>query len=74
MGFRPGPAIDACVLDSSGSGMRLRTKLPVACGAKVEITARNTVARGSVCRCEPDDDAYQLGVQQLETVSRPMRP
>ena len=62
LGSTPGPVIHATTLDVSGSGMRLRSNLPVPCGAAIEITVNRTVARGSVFRCEPDQDAYELGV------------
>ena len=74
VGFKPGPVIPACVLDISNRGMRLRTKSEVPCGATVEITVKGTVARGSVCRCEPDDGSYEVGIQKLETVQRAVRP
>ena len=68
--LRPGPAIQASILDVSGSGMRLRSRLPVPCGASVEIEAHDTMARGSVCRCEPIEDAFELGIQVSETAAR----
>jgi hypothetical protein len=63
LGMRPGPVLQACILDISGSGMRLRSKLPVPCGARIQIEVNQTVAHGSVCRCEADQDSYELGVQ-----------
>src|SRR5579859_7230640 len=69
MGMRPGPAMPASVRDISGSGMLLRTALPVPCGMPVEIEARETLALGSVCRCEPDNGSYMIGVEISETGS-----
>ena len=63
LGLRPGPVMQASILDISGSRMRLRSKLPVPCGAPVEIEVNATVAHGSVCRCEPKQGSYELGVQ-----------
>jgi len=68
VGFKPGPVINACVLDISSRGMRLRTNSPVPNGTKVDITVNRTVSRGSVCRCEPHGESYELGVRDLETV------
>jgi hypothetical protein len=68
VGFKPGPVIKACVLDISSRGMRLRTNVAVPNGTKVDITVNRTVSRGSVCRCEPKGESYELGVRDLETV------
>jgi hypothetical protein len=54
------------VLDISGSGMRLRSKLPVPCGTSIEVAVNNTVACGIVCRCEGEQNSYELGVQVSE--------
>jgi hypothetical protein len=67
LGLRPGPLIDACILDISASGMRLRTKLPVPCGTPVSIEVNNAVSTGSVFRCVPHKDSYELGVNVSET-------
>ena len=63
LGLRPGPVLRAAIIDISGSGMRLRTKLPVPCGTPIDIELNGTVAHGSVCRCEPEEDSYEVGVQ-----------
>jgi len=67
LGMRPGPVIAARVCDISGSGMSLRTALPVPCGSPVEIEVSKTLALGSVYRCEPGDGSYTLGVEISET-------
>jgi len=67
LGLNTGSAMQVCILDVSASGMRLRSKLPVPCGAAIEIEVSGTVSRGNVCRCEVEDDSYQLGVQFAET-------
>jgi hypothetical protein len=59
--------MQACILDMSGSGMCLRSQLPVPCGALVSIELNDTVATGSVFRCVPKEDFYELGVKVLET-------
>jgi hypothetical protein len=71
LGLRPGPIIHVAVLDISGSGMRLHSKLPVPCGTPIEIEVNDTVARGSVCRCKPEQGSYELGVEVSETVPAP---
>jgi len=61
--MRPGPILQTGVLDMSASGMRLRSSLPVPCGTTVEVEIGRTVARGAICRCEPLEDSYELGIQ-----------
>ena len=70
-GWRPGPIMQAAVLDISGSGMRLRTPLPVPCGAPVEICTNETLAHGAVSRCKPDNVSYTVGIRVYKTFSRP---
>jgi len=68
LGLNPGTSvIEASILDISGSGMGLRSGLPIPCGAQIEIKVGQTVSRGSVCRCEPIGDSYELGVQVAMT-------
>jgi hypothetical protein len=68
LGLNPGASFfQACILDISGSGMGLRSGLPIPCGAQIEIKVGQTVARGSVCRCEPIGDSYEIGVQVVMT-------
>ncbi len=73
LGLRPGPVIQVGILDISGSGMRLHSKLPVPCGTpiEIEVEVNHTVARGSVCRCKPKQGSYELGVQVSETAPAP---
>ena len=71
LGFRPGPVLQACIVDLSGSGMRLRSNVPVPCGTHVAIDVEGLSAQGSVCRCEPlGDDAYEFAVEELETAPK----
>ena len=76
LGLRPGPVLRASMLDVSGSGMRLRSKLPLPCGALVEIESDHLLSRGSVCRCEaepsgqPGQDFYEIGI--LVSVTSPL--
>lgn len=46
--------------------MRLRLHLPLPYGAPIEVEVNDTVKHSSVCRCEPREGAYELGVQISE--------
>jgi hypothetical protein len=67
LALRPGPILQASVVDVSGSGFRLRISLPLPCGAPIEIEWDHSLARGKVCRCELAEDCYELGIQVSET-------
>ena len=69
LALRPGPILQASVLDLSGSGLRLRSNLPVPCGIPIEIESDHSLVRGKVCRCEPKEDRYDIGIQVSETGS-----
>ena len=71
LGLRPGPVVSASILDISGSGMRLRSKLPAPCGASIEIKTNNMVAQGRVSRCDPKQGFYELGVQVSKMAPAP---
>jgi PilZ domain len=60
--------IEACVTDISGGGVQLRVPMPLPCGATIEIEGGNTLILGEVCRCEPADGAYTVGVQVSQTL------
>jgi len=61
--------IEACVMDISGSGVQLRLPMPIPCGATIEIEGGDTLVLGEVCRCEPVEGAYAVGVQVSQTLS-----
>jgi hypothetical protein len=46
---------------------RFKPNQAVPCGALVSIELNDTVATGSVFRCVPKEDFYELGVKVLET-------
>jgi len=71
LGLRAGPVIQACMIDVSRTGMRLRSNLPIPCGTLIQIELTDTVAYGSVSRCGPEKDAYVLGVQISKTAPAP---
>jgi len=47
--------------------MRLRSKIPVPCGAPIKIESDHLQADGNVLRCESEWDSYELGIQISET-------
>src|SRR5580658_4323934 len=63
LGLTLGPVLEASILDISGSGMRIRSKFPIPCGAIIEILANQTVSRGTVCRCNEQGLSYEIGIQ-----------
>lgn len=63
LALRPAPILQASVLDISASGLRLRIDSPLPCGAPIEIEWDDLLAQGMVCRCEPEQDSFKLGVQ-----------
>jgi hypothetical protein len=75
LGRHPGPAggksVDASIVNLSGNGMRLHMQFPVACGASVEITDKDTIIVGTVCSCMPQDAIYSIGIR-IEQYIRPI--
>lgn len=69
LGYPPGPTLKGRVMDVSGSGIRLSVPLPVALGAPVKVEANETLSLGEVCRCLPDGDGYELGLQLSHTLT-----
>jgi len=61
--------IEAYLLDISGSGLQLRAPMPIPSGAAIKIEGGNTLMLGEVCRCEPADGAYEVGIQVSQTLS-----
>jgi PilZ domain len=65
LALRPGPVQVVTILDISGSGMRLRSRLPYPCGAHIELESEHLLSRGTICRCEVEQtgqDFYEIGV------------
>jgi hypothetical protein len=54
--------IEACILDISPSGMRLRSPVHIQCGTPVKIDGFNATVLGEVCRSVPEDGADTLGL------------
>ena len=64
-----GQPIDAEVVDVSGSGMRLRLRVPVHCGALVEIDDHALLLLGEICRCVQEaDGTHTAGLRVFETL------
>ena len=64
-----GRSIDAEVVDISGSGMRLRMRVPVPCGAPVEVDDHHLMLLGEICRCvQEQDGTYCVGLRVFETL------
>ena len=63
-----GRPIAAHVADVSGSGMRLQARVPVPCGAPVEVADGHLLLLGEVCRCGKESDGtYTVGLRIFET-------
>ncbi|HML18518.1 MAG TPA: PilZ domain-containing protein [Bryobacteraceae bacterium] len=64
------PQMAANVLDMAGSGLRLRTAMPVPSGARVKVETAETLMLGEVLRCEPLDEGFALGLALSEVRAR----
>lgn len=62
-----GTLMNARVVDTSGSGMRLEVALPVPCGAEVVIEDQRMRILGETMRCDPKSDGYIVAVRVTET-------
>jgi hypothetical protein len=60
--------IEACVLDVSSRGVRLRASAPIPVGASVRVDAQELLLFGTTTRCEPTDRGYNVGI----SLSRPL--
>jgi hypothetical protein len=57
------PAIAGRVEDMSGSGLRFRVPLPIACGAPVKVEGNDMLLLGEVCRSQPALDGYEVALE-----------
>ena len=64
------PQMSGNVLDMAGSGLRLRTALPVPSGARVKVETEATLMLGEVVRCDPLGEGYALGLALSEVRAR----
>jgi len=65
--------LQVCILDMSGSGLRIRSRLPIPCGESIEVEFNGEIVNGKVCRCNPQEDAYELGVEVSQTTPAILR-
>jgi hypothetical protein len=54
--------MEACLLEVSSIGVRLRTPEPVAVGATVRIEAQELRLFGTIKRCAQTHKAYEVGI------------
>jgi hypothetical protein len=64
------PQLSGAVLDMAGSGLRLRTELPLPSGSRVKVETERTTMMGEVVRCEPLGGGYALGLALSEVRAR----
>ncbi len=67
LGILGDPSVAGCVIDMSGSGLRVTLALPIPCGAPVKVEAGDMLMLGEVVRCEamegePAGTMYAVGV------------
>jgi hypothetical protein len=60
---------EACILDVSSKGARLRASEPLSVGETVRVDAHEMVLFGTVTRCELTDGAYDIAI----LLSRPLK-
>jgi len=63
------PVFEACILEVSGSGLRVRTPGPIPCGAPVRVDAGELPMLGKVCRCKPENGAYTVGINLSHSIA-----
>jgi len=61
------PPLSGRVLDLSGSGLRVVLPNPLPCGSPVKVESEHLAMIGEVRRCEPDKDAYIVGLTVFHT-------
>jgi hypothetical protein len=62
-----GKPVNARVLETSGSGMRLHVALPVPCGADIVIEDRRLRILAETMRCDPQSGGYLVAVRVIRT-------
>lgn len=60
-----GRSWEACILDISAGGARLRSSEQIPPGTQVRLEAPGILLAGTVTRCDPEDGAYHVGVKLL---------
>ncbi len=60
--------VEACLLDISTKGARLRASEPVPVGIMIRVDSQEMLLFGTVTRCTPNRGAYDVGI----ALSRPL--
>jgi hypothetical protein len=60
---------EACILDLSVAGARLRSSEPIPPGTEVRLDAKGVLLDATVTRCEPEDGAYNVGMKLLRPLT-----
>lgn len=60
--------VEACLLDISTKGARLRASEPVPVGSLIRVDSQEMLLFGTVTRCAPNRGAYDVGI----SLSRPL--
>jgi hypothetical protein len=69
LGINPRPVMEACTLNISNRGLRLRVPQPVPPGTLIKADARETRMLGEVLRCVQIDGAYHLGIRLFQPLT-----
>jgi hypothetical protein len=69
MGTKSKSVMEACILNISDRGLRVRVPQPVPAGTVIKADASEMRMLGEVMRCVPVDGAYHLGVQLFNALS-----
>jgi len=69
LGTKTKPVTEACILNISDRGLRLRVAQPIAAGALVKVEAREARMLGEVVRCVAIDGAYHVGVHLFQSLT-----
>ena len=57
------PPMEGQILEISGTGLRVRVHSAIPYDAPIRVDANDVMMLGEVTRCEPDDDAFIVGIQ-----------
>ncbi len=69
LGTKAKPVTEACILNISDHGLRLRVAQPIPAGAIVKVDAREVPLLGEVVRCVPIDGAHHVGVHLFQSLT-----
>jgi len=69
LGMKTRPVMEACTLNISNRGLRLRVPQPVPAGSVIQADTRQIRMLGEVLRCVPIDGAYHLGIRLFQPLT-----